>query len=207
MNHHINEAMLNDFWTVVISTTFVMALAEFGDKTNLIVLSLMSKTKQPFTVAIGGTIGIIFTSLLGILFGSFLGLILPLSLIPIFSGLVFIILGIWAFWGDNPENHDDFNHQNIDADISSRFNALKNSISLVALAEFGDKSQVFLITGSIIENPWAVFLGAVLGMGLIMGLAAFLGYKIIQNISEESLHKIAGIAFFIAGIWIIGANI
>ena len=179
--------MLSDFWTVVISTTFIMALAEFGDKTNLIVLSLMSKTKQPFTVALGGTIGIMITSLLGILFGSFLGAILPLSLIPIFSGLIFIILGIWSFKGGNNESDDDMKQHNIDEDVNSRSFALKNSISLVALAEFGDKSQVFLISGSIIENPWAIFLGAMLGMGLIMGLSAILGYKIIGRLTRASV--------------------
>ncbi|MHA2249821.1 MAG: TMEM165/GDT1 family protein [Candidatus Kariarchaeaceae archaeon] len=198
-----------NFWTIVLSTSVIMLFAEFADKTNLVALSLMSKTRRPLTIAFGGTLGIAFTSLIGILFGSFLEQLLPLEIVPLFSGLLFLLLGVFGVLElKKGESNNKIIHQEelVSEDINSNTtirNAFTRSFSLIALAEFGDKSQIFVISGSIIEDPMAIFLGAIIGMGIIMYLSAFIGVNLINRFSEVKLHQIAAISFLIVGSWLI----
>ncbi|MCY3412578.1 MAG: TMEM165/GDT1 family protein [Candidatus Heimdallarchaeota archaeon] len=186
---------MDDFLGVLLSSTLLMALAEIGDKTNLILISLISRYKKPFAVFSGGIIGIIFITIIGAVLGSFLSTILPMWLVPLLSGMIFLYLGISSLL----EQDDD----DVQPEIPESSQAFKQALLLISFAEFGDKSQVFVISNSAINDPIAVAIGAILGMIIIFLLSGLLGATLLQKIPEKKLNGIASILFIIAGLWII----
>ena len=74
---------------------------------------------------------------------------------------------------------------------------------LIGLAEFGDKSQIFVIGRSLDGNPLAIFLGAVVGMGIIMYITAIFGEKLIERFPEDLIHKIANYGFVVVGVLLV----
>jgi Ca2+/H+ antiporter, TMEM165/GDT1 family len=193
-------------------TFSIIVLAEFGDKTNLIILSLAAKTKMPLAVAIGGILGITLISLLGILLGSWLITVAPIFLIKITAGLIFIGLGIINYFDDKDdadyiENEDEMSNQDIkknefeegELNKIKQIKVLIKSLWLVGLGEFGDKSQIFVITQATVSHPVAVLFGAVLGMGLIIVLSAYIGDKLLTKLSKFHMTLIVTLLFIVAG--------
>lgn len=188
---------MNSFTTDLISTTGIMILAEFADKTNLVALSLMAKSQKPFTVAIGGMLGISIVTTVGVLIGVLIGDVLPLSLVPLFAGTIFIWIGISELKDDDHELEEE--QISNSTRIIKKSDVLFNSMILIGLAEIGDKSQIFVITRAIDANPLGILLGAIIGMGIIMFATAYFGEVLIQKLPEEQIHKIASIGFILVG--------
>lgn len=78
---------------------------------------------------------------------------------------------------------------------------LLSSFVIVALAEFGDKTQVAIISLSAKHRPRSVFAGAVLAFALIDGVCALIGGAIAPFVPAFWVSLVAGIAFIIFGIY------
>ena len=70
------------------------------------------------------------------------------------------------------------------------------------LAELGDKTQLaaMSLTASS-RNPWAVFLGAALGLALVTGIGVFFGGAVMKLVSESVLRRGSALLFVGIGIW------
>tara|TARA_Y100001968_G_scaffold321248_1_gene355361 strand:- start:253 stop:546 length:294 start_codon:yes stop_codon:yes gene_type:complete len=76
-------------------TTFVTVfLAEMGDKTQLTTITLSSTTNKPLAVFTGSSLALILATLLGALAGGSIANLIPGFLLKLFSGIVFLFLGI-----------------------------------------------------------------------------------------------------------------
>ncbi|WP_438864596.1 TMEM165/GDT1 family protein [Neptunicella sp.] len=82
---------------VLVTTFLLITLAEFGDKTQLAVVAL-SATYIPLAVWIGATLALISTSSLGVWAGRTLLQKIPMDLIHRFSGVLFLLLAMFAGW-------------------------------------------------------------------------------------------------------------
>lgn len=82
---------------VLITTFLLITLAEFGDKTQLAVVAL-SATYIPLAVWVGATLALISTSSLGVWAGRTLLQKIPMDLIHRLSGVLFILLAMFAGW-------------------------------------------------------------------------------------------------------------
>ncbi len=78
---------------------FTVFLAEFGDKTQLLVLSLSAKEGKLWSVFIGSAIALTITSLIAAWLGSILFKYLPVQWIRVGAGLFFILFGIITIIG------------------------------------------------------------------------------------------------------------
>lgn len=188
--------IVETFFAVLLSTYAIMVVAEFGDKTNIIALSLMSKSKHPYFVALMSTIGITLSTVLSVLVGLFIGQNFPLDPIRYATAIIFILLGISSLREDDGEETED--DEEIDTDSVPWY----KPVYLVALAEFGDKSQLFAISAAASTSALAVFFGATLGMATIMFGTALFGSFIFEKLDQETISKIAAALFIIAGFWI-----
>ncbi len=194
-----------DFFIDFISTIGILALAEFADKTNLVALSLMAKYQKPYTVALGGMLGIALVTLIGVIIGVIIGDVIPLKIVPIVAGSVFIWIGVSELLEDDDEIKVELKVD--EAPVTKKYEVLFNSIFFIGLAEFGDKSQIFVITRAIDGNPVGILFGAIIGMGIIMVATAFFGDMLIEKLPEETIHKIALYGFIIAGSLILVTGI
>ena len=73
----------------------ILFLGELGDKTQLIVFNLALEYKKFYKVGIGVTFGFVLLVTIGVFFGTVITRFVPLFIISIISGIIFIIIGIF----------------------------------------------------------------------------------------------------------------
>jgi putative Ca2+/H+ antiporter (TMEM165/GDT1 family) len=85
---------MKTFWLTFV-TLFV---AELGDKTQLAVISLTSKTQEPIKVFIGAACALVLVTLLGVVLGEILVRYVPVSVIKKIAAAAFVVIGILMFF-------------------------------------------------------------------------------------------------------------
>lgn len=83
------------FWTAF-ATLF---LAELGDKTQLAVITMTSKTNAAVSVFLGAALALVLVTLLGVLFGSFITTYVPTEWLQRIVAAAFIIVGVLMLFG------------------------------------------------------------------------------------------------------------
>ena len=83
-------------WKILFSSFSTVLLAELGDKTQLMVLSLTSKTGLLLEVLLGATAALLAATVAAVLAGSLIGRFVPNQVIQVAAGTIFIVFGILA---------------------------------------------------------------------------------------------------------------
>lgn len=78
----------------LLATILLVGLLEFGDKTQIALVTLTAKYRSPLAVFLGGTIALCAASLIAALVGDWVSRIVPEKWIRVISGIVFILFGI-----------------------------------------------------------------------------------------------------------------
>ncbi len=81
-------------WRVLLTTLGVIFLAEMGDKTQLVVMTMAAQTGRPWAVLTGASIALVLVTALGVVVGSTLGQYLPLDWIKRAAAVAFILIGV-----------------------------------------------------------------------------------------------------------------
>ncbi len=167
-------------------TVFV---AEFGDKTQLVSLSMACRY-PPLQVLAGAMVALALVIGMAVTAGGFIAAYLPHALIAVISGLIFIVMGILSYRRpDQPRE-----------DCSSRDGFIR-TMAMVFVAEFGDKTQlaaVFLAAG--FGYPVAVFGGAMLAMFFNHLIAVYIGSRLISRIDPRWLRIGTAALFCLVGL-------
>lgn len=79
---------------IIISTFFIVFIAELGDKTQLATMIMSSQSNSKLGVLLGSSLALICSSVLGVLIGSALNKYIPPNLIQLASGIAFVAIGI-----------------------------------------------------------------------------------------------------------------
>lgn len=171
-----------------IYSTGIVALAEIGDKTQLMSIILAARFKKPWPIIAG----IFAATLLNHGAAAWLGQLTAHLLTPDIMRYVLAIsfLGM-AIWSLIPDKVDD--------DISTQAKAGIFITTFVAffMAEMGDKTQLATIAlaAKYQDFVW-VTMGTTLGMMIANVPAVLLGEKMAQKISVPLMHKIVAVLFF-----------
>ena len=180
-----------DGLTPLLTTFSLIALAEFGDKTQLTVIALSARydRKKVFS---GVILAFIVVTGLGVLVGEGLLRLVPENFIKIIAGLMFIVFGVLML-RSNEDCEEETNSQVLNPFIST--------FSMIALAEMGDKTQLSAITLSAKYNsPYLVFTGAVLALGVISLIGILAGKKLCEIVPLSKIKLGAGALFILFGI-------
>lgn len=84
---------------------------------------------------------------------------------------------------------------------------LLSIIGLFFIMELGDKTMLSSLALAAKYNPWVVFTGALIGLGLVTGLSVTVGQSLSQYISPEIIQKVSGALFIIIGILIMAGKL
>ena len=84
-------------WKVFASTFGLLFLAEIGDKTQLAVISMCSKSSKPLTVFLASVLALAAVTALGVLFGTGITALFPRIWIKRVAALVFVVIGVLVF--------------------------------------------------------------------------------------------------------------
>jgi putative Ca2+/H+ antiporter (TMEM165/GDT1 family) len=86
-------------WKVFLSTFVAFLLAEMGDKTQLVAISMTAKTNRPVIVFCGAIIGLAVVTAIGVAFGQAITKIIPVAYVHKGAAVLFIIIGVAMFFG------------------------------------------------------------------------------------------------------------
>ncbi|KYK31283.1 MAG: TMEM165/GDT1 family protein [Theionarchaea archaeon] len=87
---------------------------------------------------------------------------------------------------------------------------MKEILSIIGLyfvMELGDKTMLSSLALAAKYNPWVVFVGALIGLGLVTALSVTVGQTLSQYLSEGTIQKVSGIIFVVVGILIFAGKL
>lgn len=180
-------APLNDIMIPLLA----VGLAEMGDKTQLSVLLLSSRTREYAQLLAGIMLAFLLADGFAILVGSWVTNVVPLHLLKLVSGAVFILFGVMILRGDGEE--EEVSH------LSSR-NAFLSGFSMIFLSEWGDKTQIASALFATEYDPIMVFIGVMTALLILSAIAIYLGKLLSSRIDRRQVTRVAGVAFLLIGL-------
>lgn len=167
-----------------------IGLAELGDKTQLSVLLLSSQTKKHFQLLIGVVLAFLIVDGVAVLLGSWLTNMIPVKLVKIISGIIFIILGLIILIKRGEEGQSKTYSKN----------AFASGFVLIFLTEWGDKTQIASGLFAVKYNPWMVLIGSISALAILSIMTVYLGKFISEKVKPDVMTKIAGVLFIVMGV-------
>lgn len=174
----------------------IVALAEMGDKTQLLSLLLAAKYKTHHWAIVAGIfVSTVFNHAIAAWLGSALAQWVNPELMRWIIAGGFIALGLWLLV---PDKLDDGEKTPI---AHSSWKVFTITTSLFFIAEMGDKTQVATVAlGARYDDLMAVVLGTTVGMMIANAPAVWLGQKFTNSLPIKWVHAIAAIIFIIIGL-------
>ncbi len=190
--------------TALVGSAIVIALAELGDKTQILALMLACRYKA-WQVIVGVFGATLLVHLLSTVVGELLGIAIPAKIIGLVAGVAFVGFGVWTLRGDSVDEEA--------AATPSRYGPILTSAVAFFLAELGDKTQLATITlaGRYAAQPgisqasafWGVWMGSTIGMVLADGLAIFVGAVLGKKLPERLITRVSGVLFIVVGVYML----
>ena len=177
-------------------STGIVALAEMGDKTQLLSLVLAARFRRPWPIlwgiliatlanhALAGAVGASVTAWLG-----------PQWLRWILAGS-FIAMAAWMLVPDKLDDDD--------APDAPRHSVLVTTVIAFFLAEMGDKTQVATVMLAAQYQTWfAVVAGTTLGMLLANAPVVWFGERVMRRVPVRAVHIVSALIFLGLGLAIL----
>ena len=173
-------------------STGIVALAEIGDKTQLLAFILAAKFRKPVPIVIGILVATIFNHAFAGLLGSWITTLLGPETLRWVLGISFLAMAGWTLIPDKFDEED--------AKLA-RFGVFTTTLIAFVLAEMGDKTQVATVAlAAQYQSVALVVAGTTFGMMLANVPAVLLGDRIAERIPVRIVHGIAAAIFAVLGI-------
>ena len=177
-------------------STGVVALAEMGDKTQLLSLMLAARyPKQALAIIAGILIATMANHACAALLGHWLMTLVSPDVMRWILGASFLGIGLWLLV---PDHIDDAADSKV---VDRAWQVFMLTVVLFFLAEMGDKTQIATIAlGARYEDVLAVTIGTTLGMMLANAPAVWIGQKFTQRMPIKWVHAVAAVTFIAIGL-------
>lgn len=174
-------------------STGVVALAEIGDKTQLLAFILAARFKKPVPIILGILVATIVNHGLAGALGAWITSAVSPEILRWALGLSFIGMAIWTMIPDKIEEEE--------TQVAKRFGVFGATLITFFLAEMGDKTQIATVAmAAHYAAPLMVVIGTTLGMLIADVPAVFVGDKLANKIPMKLVHSIAAAIFALLGI-------
>lgn len=174
-------------------STGVVALAEIGDKTQLLAFILAARFKKPLPIIIGILAATVINHGLAGALGAWITSTISPEVLRWVLGASFIGMAIWTMIPDKIEEEE--------TQIAQRFGIFGATFITFFLAEMGDKTQIATVAmAAHYSAPLMVVIGTTLGMLIADVPAVFAGDKLANKIPMKLVHSIAAAVFALLGV-------
>ncbi len=177
-------------WLSSVGTTFlVIGLAEFGDKSQLVCMTLASRHRG-LPVALGAIAAFSVLNLLAVLFGAAVAAWLPGWLVALAVAVLFAAFGISALRYREEEDDEEIEEKPGHGIFATTF-------LLIFLAEFGDKTQIAVAGLGSTGSAAAIWTGATLALVSTSLLGIVAGRRLLNRLPLVWIHRISGVFFLL----------
>ena len=174
-------------------STGVVALAEMGDKTQLLAFILAARFKKPVPIILGILLATLVNHGLAGALGAWITSVVSPDTMRWVLGLSFIAMAIWTLIPDKIEEEE--------TQIAQKLGVFGATLVTFFLAEMGDKTQIATVAlAAHYGAPLLVIIGTTLGMLIADVPAVFVGSKFADKIPMKLVHSIAAGIFAIMGL-------
>ena len=177
------------------TSTAVVALAEIGDKTQLLAILLATRFKRPLPIILGILVATLANHALAALLGAQEAAFLDSDIFRYVIGASFVAMAAWTLIPDKFEDDDA---------PKSHAGAFMTTLVAFFLVEMGDKTQVATIAlGARFHDVFTVTAGTTLGMMIANVPAIFLGHELLKRVDLNKVRMIAAALFLVIGLWVL----
>lgn len=174
-----------------LTSTLLVALAEIGDKTQLLSFVLAARLRKPGAIIAGIFVATLANHALAGSLGVWLATLISPQVLPWATGLLFVGFGLWTL---HPDSLDD------DPKLH-RAGAFVTTTIAFFIAEMGDKTQLATVAlGARFDLLAAVVIGTTLGMLVANVPAVLVGEALAQKLPMQAIRLAAAGVFIATGL-------
>ncbi|HBJ99111.1 MAG TPA: hypothetical protein DDZ62_03410 [Delftia acidovorans] len=174
-------------------STSVVALAEMGDKTQLLSLVLAARFRKPWPIVAGIFVATLVNHALAGAVGAWITSYLGENAMRWILGLSFIAMAFWMLIPDKLDEDEVSGH--------SRWGVFGTTLVAFFLAEMGDKTQIATVMLAAKYNAYLwVVAGTTLGMMLANAPVVWLGDKLVKRVPIRLVHVVSAVIFLVLGV-------
>ncbi len=174
-------------------STGVVALAEIGDKTQLLAFILAARFKKPVPIILGILCATIVNHGLAGALGAWITTVVSPETMRWILGVSFIGMAIWTMIPDKIEEEE--------TQVAKKWGVFGATLITFFLAEMGDKTQIATVAlAAHYAAPLMVVIGTTLGMLIADVPAVFVANKFAEKIPMKLVHSIAASIFLVMGL-------
>ena len=174
-------------------STGVVALAEIGDKTQLLAFLLATRFKKPVPIIAGILAATVLNHALAGALGAWITAVLSPEVLRWILGLSFLGMAVWTMIPDKIEDEE--------MQVARKFGVFGATLITFFLAEMGDKTQIATMAmAAHYPDPVMVVIGTTLGMMIADVPAVFIGDRFAARIPMKLVHGIAAAMFAAMGL-------
>jgi putative Ca2+/H+ antiporter (TMEM165/GDT1 family) len=173
-------------------STGIVALAEIGDKTQLLAFLLAAKFRRPLPIILAILVATVVNHAFAAAAGAWVASAMGPNVMRWVLGVSFLVMAAWIMVPDK-----------IDEDEASlaKYGVFLTTLVAFFLAEMGDKTQIATVAlAARYDSTIAVVAGTTFGMMLANVPAVLFGERISRNMPLKLVHGIAALMFALLGI-------
>ncbi|MEY4738314.1 MAG: hypothetical protein RL302_2633 [Pseudomonadota bacterium] len=183
----------HDPMEALLISTGVVALAEIGDKTQLLAFILAARFKKPLPIIAGILCATLVNHGLAGALGAWITSAISGETLRWVLGASFIAMAIWTLIPDKIEDEE--------TQVAKHLGVFGATLITFFLAEMGDKTQIATVAlAAKFSNPVVVVIGTTLGMLIADVPAVFVGDRFAAKIPMKLVHSIAAGIFALLGL-------
>ena len=174
-------------------STSIVALAEMGDKTQLLSLVLAARFRKPWPIVLGILVATLANHALAGAVGAWVTTVLGPDVLRWVIGISFIAMAVWMMIPDKIED---------DAAQNTRgLGVFGTTVVAFFIAEMGDKTQIATVMLAAQYNAYLwVVAGTTLGMMIANAPVVWLGDRLVKKVPIRLVHIISAVIFLVLGL-------
>ena len=187
---------MTDALQALLVSTGVVALAEIGDKTQLLALVLAARYRKPVPIILGIFVATLLNHALAGVVGAWVAATVGPEWMRWILGVSFLAMAAWILVPDKVDDGE--------AVASPRHGVFLATLVAFFLLEMGDKTQIATVAlAAQYADLWAVVAGTTLGMMIANVPAVLLGEVAATKLPMLLVHVIAAVLFLVLGVLVL----
>lgn len=174
-------------------STGIVALAEMGDKTQLLALILAVRFRKPIPIVLGIFVATIVNHGLAGALGAWLTQVIGPEILRWVLGASFIAMAVWMLIPDTLGAEEEGEEP--------RWGVFGTTVIAFFLAEMGDKTQIATVMlAARFDAYYWVVAGTTLGMMLANVPVVYLGERMTRLVPMRVVHIVSALVFAVLGV-------